>query len=55
MNSCKVLSQVADIEGGVITFIALNSDASNTMPRLIVKFKICPGCGDMLTGLTFVP
>ena len=54
MNSRQVLPQVADIERGVITFIALNSDPSNTMLRLIVKFKICPGCGDVLTGLTFV-
>ena len=55
MNSCQVFPQVADMERSVITFIALNSDPSNTMPRRIVNFKICPGCGDVLTRLTFVP
>ena len=54
MNSCQVFPQVANIEGGVLTFIALNSDPSNTMPRRIVNFKICPGCGEVLTRLTFV-
>ena len=53
MNSIQVCPQVANIERGEITFIALNSDSS--MLGLIVKFQICPGCRDVLTRLAFEP
>ena len=53
MNSIQVCPQVANIERGEITFIALNSDSS--MLGLIVNFKICPGCRDVLTRLAFEP
>ena len=54
MDRCQVFSEVANIEGGIIAFIALYSDPSNPVSGLIVNFQICSGGGDVLTRLTLV-